>query len=297
MKKFWLTFGALCLSVNSNVALAENDVPQYGDLYNVQWCPCNPEEPYNADGSVVLGKTVMCPCDGLYSGYKKGFEEDMRDLKKATQKQLRKLNYFKYYIGMDYNLAQQKAASTQYSFDDIRFANGPIQVTPDHIIDDQDSLSFVLGARLSKYFGLEGFYESSYKDNNFSELDYSTLNADPSGHYLMNEYTTSYSAWGLDLIGYLPVSAYFDFVGSVGVSRYDFENKVTFAVFQNDAAYEIETVNSDFNEKEWGWRFAAGGQLNIAEGVALRAMYRYVSIKSNFIDEITEYSLGVRFLF
>ena len=34
---------------------------QYGDLYNVEWCPCNPDDQYDANGSVVLGKTVMCP--------------------------------------------------------------------------------------------------------------------------------------------------------------------------------------------------------------------------------------------
>ena len=75
MNKIWLLSGATALSLLASPVVAEDDLPAYGDLYNVEWCPCNPEEPFDADGSVVLGKTVMCPCNGLYSGYKKGFDE------------------------------------------------------------------------------------------------------------------------------------------------------------------------------------------------------------------------------
>ena len=85
MNKIWLLSGAAALSLLASPAVAEDDLPAYGDLYNVEWCPCNPEEPFDADGSVVLGKTVMCPCDGLYSGYKKGFDEDIRDIKNAVR--------------------------------------------------------------------------------------------------------------------------------------------------------------------------------------------------------------------
>lgn len=298
MKKIWLILGLASVSLSTTAALADERVPEYGDLYNVQWCPCNPEEPFDANGSVVLGKTVMCPCDGLYSGFKKGLEEDMRDLKKATQKQLRKFNYFKYYIGMDYNLSKQQAVSSKYTFDDIRFATGPISKSPEDFVDDQDSLSFVLGARLTKYIGLEAFYLSSYRDNTSSELDYHTLNASTTGNYMMNQYMTSFDAVGLDVIGYMPMSSYFDFIGSVGFARYNFENEATFMIFKDDFEHMVEApIHQKFNEKKWGIRFAAGGQLNVAEGVALRAMYRYTSIKGNFIDEIKEFSLGVRFLF
>ena len=45
------------------------------------------------------------------------------------------------------------------------------------------------------------------------------------------------------------------------------------------------------------WRAAIGAQVNIAEGVALRGMYRYVSIGGDIVDDMSEVSLGVRFLF
>lgn len=71
MKKQWLiSCAALAVLAAGPAAAAEREVA-YGDLYNVQWCPCNPEEPFDADGAVVQGKTVMCPCDGMYSGFKR----------------------------------------------------------------------------------------------------------------------------------------------------------------------------------------------------------------------------------
>lgn len=200
---------------------------------------------------------------------------------------------------MDYNIGSPSAGKDTISFDDIRFAGSPISIKPDNIIDDQDSLSFVLGARVSKYFGLEAFYEKTYKDNTVNQLDNTTLgSAGGSGYYLMNEYVTSYSAYGADFIGYLPFSEYFDFLASFGIAQYKFENKANFAVYQYGSGTTLDTViNRDFNEDKFGWRAAIGAQVNIADGVALRGMYRYISIGGDVIDDMNEFSIGVRFLF
>ena len=293
MNKIWLLSGAAALSLLASPVVAEDDLPAYGDLYNVEWCPCNPEEPFDADGSVVLGKTVMCPCNGLYSGYKKGFDEDIRDIKNAVKNQVRKLNYFKYYVGMDYNIGSPSSKG-EITFDELRFANGPIS---QDVFDDQDSLSFVLGARINKYFGLEAFYQQTYEDSVTNEVDPHTLNADDEAYYLMNEYITSYKAYGLDLIGYIPLSRYFDLLGSVGVAKYEFTTEANFAIYQFDNMHLQEVLHKEYNDDNVGWRVAAGGQLNIADGVALRVMYRYAKIGGDVIDDMSEVSMGVRFLF
>lgn len=199
---------------------------------------------------------------------------------------------------MDYNIASPSAASDHLSIDDIRFANGPIKLKTDNLIDDQDNLSFVLGARVSKYWGLEAFYEKTYEDKTLTSIDNHTLNTSGgTGEYLMNEFTTKYSAYGLDLVGYIPVSAYFDFVGSVGVAKYDFETSANFAVYDVTGTRLQEVVSKKFDDSNVGWRAAIGAQVNIAEGVALRGMYRYVSIGGDIVDDMSEVSLGVRFLF
>ncbi len=286
---------ALILLAGSGFA-AEREVA-YGDLYNIEWCPCNPEEPFDEKGSVVMGKTIMCPCNGLFSGYKKGFDEDVRDIKRAAGNQLRKLNYFKYYVGFDYNMSKMSSSSSDLTFDDVRFASGPVQISTDGIVDDQDNLAFVLGARVSKYWGLEAFYETSYKDNNSVQIDSKTLNAGAQGYYMENEYLTKYHAYGVDLIGYLPVSHYFDFLASIGVAQYVFENSATFAIFNVDNTTLDTIINKDFDDDKVAWRFGIGGQLNVADGVALRGLYRYVSLGGDVVDDIKEFSIGVRFLF
>lgn len=297
MKKIGLIIGIATLWGTGTALAVDAKMPAYGDLYNVEWCPCNPEEPFDENGSVVMGKTVMCPCNGLYSGYKKGFDEDMRDIKRAANNQLRKFNYFKYYVGFDYNISSQTSSSSDLTFDDIRFADAPVKINTDGIVDDQDNLSFVLGARVSKYWGLEAFYETSYKDNTTSQIDDHTLNAGIAGYYMMNDYLTKYHAYGVDIIGYIPVSPYFDFLASVGLANYVFENSATFAIYNVDSTTLDTVVSKNFDDDKIGWRIAAGGQFNIADGVALRAMYRYVSLGGDVIDDMSEISLGVRFLF
>ena len=295
MKNF-LFIAAIGLGAISAVTQAQAEEPlAYGDLYNVEWCPCNPEEPFDANGSVVMGRTVMCPCDGLYSGYKKGLEQDIREIKNAAKNQLRKLNYFKYYLGLDYNIGSMSAGSKETSFDDLIFAAGPISVKPDDIMDDQDSLSFVAGARISKYWGVEAFYQQSYDDNTVTSVDNKTLNH--IDYHLLNDYTTSFKAYGADLIGYVPLSPYFDFVGSLGLAQYNFENEGLFTAYYVDGTNKRDVVKRSFDEDKIGWRAGVGAQLNIADGIALRAMYRYIYIGGDLVDELNEFSLGLRFLF
>lgn len=294
MKKIYLLFAAAVVACSTPAVAAEQEMG-YGDLYNIEWCPCNPEEPFDANGSVVMGKTIMCPCDSQFSGYKKGFDQDVREIRENVSNQLRKLNYFKYYLGLDYNVGKTSAGSKKMTFDDTIFASSVIEISPDEVIDDQDSLTFVVGARLSKYFGLEAFYQQSYDDNNVTHVDNTTLNHD--NYHLMNEYTTSFKAYGVDFIGYIPFSAYFDLVGSLGLAQYKFENEATFASYLIDGTSPQDVVTRNFNENKLGWRIGGGAQVNIADGVALRAMYRYAYIGGDVIDSLNEFSIGLRFLF
>ncbi len=295
MKKTSFIWAVLGLVIVAGPALAADDEIAYGDLYNIEWCPCNPEEPFDANGSVVMGKTVMCPCDSQFSGYKKGFDQDMREIRQSAANQLRRLNYFKYYLGFDYNIGKTSAGSDNLTFDDTIFASSAINVKPGDVIDDQDSLSFVVGARISKYWGLEAFYQQSYDDNTVTQIDNTTLNN--INYHLMNEYTTSFKAYGLDLIGYVPFSEYFDVVAAFGVAQYKFDNQATFASYNIDGTQLVDVVSRNFDEDKMGWRAGIGAQVNIADGVALRAMYRYVYVGGDVIDNMNEFSMGLRFLF
>ena len=83
----------------------------------------------------------------------------------------------------------------------------------------------------------------------------------------------------------------------IEIKIYNFDNNVQIGVYK-DNYQSLEAIkNKDFSEEKYGWRLALGGQLNIANGVALRAMYRYISIGGDIIDDMQEFSIGLRFLF
>lgn len=272
----------------------------YGDLYNVEWCPCNPEERYDANGSVVLGKTVMCPCDSMYDGYKSSMEKDLRKLQHKTKQTLQKARNFKYYVGFDYNKSQASPSGDTISFDDLRFADvSGLGVSSDDIIDDQDNIGIVIGTRPHSNFGIEAFYNRSYSKNVVTQVDNQIINNN--NYHTVNTFISQYQAFGVDILGYMPVTDYFDFIAFVGLGQYMFDNEAKFEVYYLEGgtagSSAVDRSSFDFSEDVLGWRIGAGMQVNIARGLVLRAMYRYIKVQTDTIDSLQEFSVGIRFLF
>ena len=95
---------------------------QYGDLYGVEWCPCNPDDQYDQNGSVVLGKTVMCPCDSMYEGYDRTMEKDLRKVQHKVKQKVEQAKNFKYYVGFDYNKSQMETSAEKIGFNNLVFS-------------------------------------------------------------------------------------------------------------------------------------------------------------------------------
>lgn len=271
----------------------------YGDLYNVEWCPCNPEEQYDAKGSVVLGKTVMCPCNAMYDGYKSTFEKDMRKLEYNTKKTLRKAQNFKYYVGVDYNKSQVDTAKNNIVFDNIIFSDvGGIGIPAGLMIDHQDNIGVVIGTRPHSNLGIEAFYNRAYSKNEVTQIDNRTVNH--SDYHMVNTFVTKYQAFGVDVLGYLPVTDYFDFIAFVGLGQYMLDNSAKMEINYLEGSPgtpAVDDVSFDFSEDKLAWRIGGGIQFNIARGLVLRTMYRYIKLKTDSINSFQEYSIGVRFLF
>ena len=104
-------------------------------------------------------------------------------------------------------------------------------------------------------------------------------------------------AFGVDLIGYLPVTDYFDFLAFVGLGEYMFDNSADFEVRHLEPNEVVDTFNTDFDENKLAWRVGGGFQFNIARGLVLRTMYRFIKVKTSTIKNMQEWSVGVRFLF
>ncbi len=295
MNKFSYALATLLIMGLVKVATATS----YGDLYNVEWCPCNPEERYDANGSVVLGKTVMCPCSSMYDGYKATLEKDVRNLQHKAKQAITKAQNFKYYVGLDYNKSQLNAGKGNLNFNNFKFAdvNG-FNVSPDLALDNQDNIGIVIGTRPHANLGIEAFYNRSYSKNEVTQINNSVLNN--TDYHMVGTYVSKYQAFGIDILGYMPVTDYFDFIAFVGLGQYMFDNEAKFDINYLEGSAGIPVVDTssyDFDETKLAWRIGGGIQFNIARGLVLRSMYRFIKLNSDTVDYLQEFSIGVRFLF
>lgn len=289
----------LCLALAMSIILGfayDTYAVSYGDLYDIEWCPCNPEERYDANGSVVLGKTVMCPCDSMYDGYKSTMEKDLRKLQHKTKQNIQKARNFKYYVGLDYNKSQINTGKNNINFNNEAFTNvNGIDVPAGLMLDHQDNIGIVIGTRPHSNLGIEAFYNRAYSKNTATQIINGEIGSEY--HHMVGTFTTKYQAFGIDVLGYLPVTDYFDFIGFIGLGQYQFDNEAEFEARYLDQEGVVGRFSYDFSEDSLGWRVGGGIQFNIARGLVLRAMYRYIKIKTDAVNSLQEYSVGIRFLF
>ena len=84
--------------------------------------------------------------------------------------------------------------------------------------------------------------------------------------------------------------------------KYYFDNEVTHEFAEvlggsGSGVPYIDKFSSDFSEDSIAWRVGLGVQFNIGRGVVLRGTYRYISIDTETIKNLQEFSLGLRFVF
>ena len=148
-----------------------------------------------------------------------------------------------------------------------------------------------LAAKFNKYFGLEGFYQKSGDGKNETMYE----DNEEWGEYGEDKTTISYTAIGVDALGYLPVSQELELLASLGLAQYDFESKTSYiGIYGN--YYEEGSEAKDFDSL--GIRIGIGAQYNITNNFALRAMARYVKMNDDeYVKNLTELSLGLRYMF
>ncbi len=158
------------------------------------------------------------------------------------------------YVGLDFNYS-----TLDYAYD-----------IENDIEDDYQSLTVVAGAKLSKNFGVEAFYQRSRKETNTKGAE---------------KFTTGFQAYGLDLLGYLPLGCEgkVDLIGGVGLGEYELKSR--------------EVGEGSDKEESLGYRLNLGLQYNFDENWSVRGMYHHVYTQHSAIDAIDEFSVGVRYHF
>ena len=192
-------------------------------------------------------------------------------------------NKIRPYIGLD-------VATTKMDFGDEQWVKD-YDGGDNYFDDGNTSLSLVVGAKFNKHFGLEAFYQKSGDGKNEAEYE----DNEEWGVWGKDKTTISYTAMGIDAIGYLPINQDFEILASLGLAQYDFESKISYSEIGVYGYYE-GSESKDFDSL--GIRLGIGAQYNFNEHFALRAMARYIKMYDDeYVKSLTEFSLGLRYMF
>ena len=143
-------------------------------------------------------------------------------------------------------------------------------VTAKNFHPHHNGISAVLGSVYNPYFGTELFYQYGGKDN----ISHKPVD------------TTSFFAYGLDTIAYLPLGCNGSIapLATLGIGEYTFKNKLITSFHKKDHGY--------------GYRFGGGMSYNIDEHWSLRGIARYIKTdKIKTYDHLTEYTIGLKYIF
>ena len=162
------------------------------------------------------------------------------------------------YVGLDY----------VYSMSDIEKIDGV-----NAFEEDLNALALSVGAKLHQNFGIEMFYQKSEEGEK---------------KFVNGKTKDEYQAYGLDVLGYLPVTEKLDLIGSLGIGYYDVDIK---------AKTNSPAISADGDDQGAGYRLGLGAQYNFTENWGARLMARYVDIDIDGIDNMVDLTAGVRYSF
>ena len=205
----------------------------------------------------------------------KTVEYVVRESQRETRKQYATLQEYmgghpiQPYVGID-------VSKTQLDFGDnelVRFGN------LEFFDDNMKNMSFVFGAKFVPTFGAEIYYQNSEETDNYF---------DTYGGY--TQYSLSYKSYGADFQIYAPLREKIEMILSLGVGNYDFK-----ARGKDKYHSSIETARKDFSSV--GFRYGVGIEYQINDSLRVRGLARFVDTDDEYIKSITEFSLGLRYLF
>lgn len=276
MRKFLLLAGIFTVLM-CNTAKAERYYEEDGYYYR--------EKPrYSRQVEYVEDREYQKP----QPRYQRVKRSEVREVKepqyhKKEYVQYEEPNRIRPYIGID-------IATSKVDFGDKQWVKD-YDGGDNYFDDGNTSLSFVVGAKFNKHFGLEAFYQKSGDGKN--EAGYE--DNEEWGAWGNDKTTISYTAMGIDAIGYLPINQDFEILASLGLAQYDFESKISYSAIDEYGYYE-GSESKDFDSL--GIRVGIGAQYNLTDNLAIRGMARYIKMNDDdYVKSLTELSLGLRYMF
>ena len=171
------------------------------------------------------------------------------------------------YVGLDY--VYSNASTNDFVVQDVL-------VGKDLYENKFNSVNINVGASVNNYFDIEAFYQNSAKEKG------DELYLFDSSNFYTDKIETSFYAYGIDTIGHLPVKEKFSAIASLGLGMYEFEMSGFGMTVKKDGI---------------GVRLGAGIQYDINKHFAFRGMARHVFLNMNSVDNMTEFSFGLKYNF
>lgn len=203
------------------------------------------------------------------------------------------VEFKKFSIGLDYVIGSNSMVKQDFSLESPLLGGETYYANTDKFEDTIDSLNFNLGFRPWKYLGFEAFYQQSLSDNQIKYQE--SYSADR--RFAQAEYEVKYKAYGLDLIGYIPVASRLELLATAGMAQYDFDAKVDLNGYKSTSMNKYNANSLKISDSKFAFRYGGGAQIWLSQRLAFRAMYRYTSIGGDYFDDISEISLGLRYNF
>ena len=143
----------------------------------------------------------------------------------------------------------------------------------DALKDHSNGGTVVAGVKLNKWLGAEAFYQLSVPETK---------------NVADEKYHSRLQAYGVDVLGYLPLGCdnKFELLAGLGIGEYEVKYRVTNPDFQ-----------ASDKEEGIGYRLTAGAQYNLDANWSIRGTYRHVYVNKMFLNDLNELSLGVRYNF
>ncbi len=148
--------------------------------------------------------------------------------------------------------------------------------------DKYNTISVNFGSRFTPKIGLEAFLQKS--SNESKKIAYYPDSIETNIEYL---------ALGGDLLLYQPIDKDIEILMALGLAYYDFD-------INGKASHLNQYYEDNDNAESLGMRTGLGLQFNINSNWAIRIMGRYTTMlnhKQDYIKNISELSLGIRYLF
>ncbi len=236
---------------------------------------------------------VAC-CNASAQSYNPYYPSNVSNNYGAYSSQQKKTNGHKQFsIGMDYVIGSMGLTNKNITIESPLPGGTAWTTNTDNFDDSLDVINGNIGWRPFRYLGFEAFYQKSL-DNN--EVKHRESYVDDV-RFAQAEYKVDYEAYGLDAIGYVPVSSWLEILGTVGVANYDCSAELNFNAYKENDRNKYSSVPFKQDESKVAFRYGLGAQVWLSQRLTFRAMYRYTEIGGSFFDDISEVALGVRYNF